>query len=589
MEFALYENLLNETKIFLNKAMDVYASVKDKKIEYFSELDKRILSLLAASLLVEGRLKDFISDYKDIELSKVLDFMEITEDDIKPLIVGYKEFYLENFKDDLVSMDFRNEGKQKYKKTPLVIFSYFNNALVNGSGILNAFANYCDFNSAVFCEHPIFNKLEKLLSASRMIDELNDKPDWDKVGDRWQELYATIDGKPEKNDSNKSSSFAMPRRLIGDIVSSSSFGIETETKEDENKSYVDEKEQVRKKELEYWESEDLWDILEDIKKKFIGQEEAVEDIFYNIVNNQRMILNGNLEDGERSIMFIDGPTGTGKTAIIREISKRLNIPFHRSSSTSYSPTGYVGGDVESILSQLFKESDNDLEKAQRGIVAFDEFDKLVYNPQEGNKLELKKAVQQQLLDFMGGGTYKIPIVRSVFGSISGNFDTSKLTFICLGALTNLREKKSTVTKSMGFNSDVSNKKKETYEITPQDLIDFGYERELVGRLNTYLHTEEYSKEILLKILKESEISPMKGFINWVKGYNKELIIEEGVYEAIAEEAYSLDTGARSLQTVMNSIRTSFLKQVMRSKDHEVYLDIEAVNQACKRATMRKSR
>lgn len=588
MEF--YENLPEETKLFLNKAMDVYASVKDKKIEDFSELDKCILSLLVASLLADGDLKNFISKYDDIKLEKLLDFMEIKEDDIKPLEGDYKTFYDEYFKSILVSMELLNVEKKNYRKTPSVIFSYFNHILVVGSGILNAFANYCEFKSDIFSDHSIFHDLEQKLSLDKSMDE-NENNTLREIEERWREVYQNLDARPEGLNSRKVPFNRSERAQgsIADILPSRMRKEVEELKKDEDNGLLDSKEEERQKELEYWESEDLWTILDEVMAKFIGQEQAVEDIFYNIVNNQRMVLNGTLEDGERSVMFIDGPTGTGKTAIIREISKRLNIPFYRSSATKFSPTGYVGDNIESSLQHLLKEADRDIEKAERGIVVFDEFDKLVYNTQDGNSLDLKKAVQQQLLDFMGGGTYKVPIMQSFFGSMMGNFDTSKLTFICLGALTSLREDKSVEEKSAGFNANITPKKIENFEITPQDLIDFGYERELVGRLNTYLHTEEYQEEVLLRILKESAISPMKGFEKWVNSYNKRLVICDGVYEAIASEAYKLNTGARSLQTVMNNIRTVFLKKVMRSKDDEVYLDTDTVYLACKKAVTRKSR
>lgn len=597
-----YENLLEETKVFLNKAMDFYASIKDIKIEDFSERDKRILSILAASFLAEGELKDIISKFDDLSFEKLLEFMEVEDVEIKPLDGDYKSFYDEFFKQDIETMDIANKDKQMYKKTPTVIFSYFHKVLVINSSILNAFAAYCEFKSPIFGIHPVFKEIEQHLEHNSH-SAINDS--------RWQSLYQNLDASPEKRDdlniqSSKTDfllnhgkvpidraynrglglTYPMPRSRYAEHFTQR-YGIEYE--KDEEKNQIDEKEQKRLDELAYLESDEIWQILDEIKLKFIGQEQAVEDIFYNIINNQRMILNDDLQDGERSIMFIDGPTGTGKTAIITEITDRLNIPFVRTSSTKFSPAGYKGEDIESTLEQLLKKADRDIEKAQKGIIVFDEFDKLVYNPEEGNGLDIKKAVQQQLLDFMGGGTYKVSIMQSLFGNISADFDTSKLTFICLGALTNLRENKSVEKKSTGFNASIETKKKESYEITPQDLINLGYERELVGRINTYLHTEEYSKEDLLRILKESTISPMKGFINLVNSYHKELVIEDGVYEAIVDNAYEYDTGIRGVQATMNSIRSIYLKELMRSKEPTVYLDVESVNRACKNSITRKSR
>lgn len=334
-------------------------------------------------------------------------------------------------------------------------------------------------------------------------------------------------------------------------------------------------------------SDKLWTLLEDIKKRFVGQEELAENLFYNIVNNLSIALN-NGDASSRSVIFLDGSTGTGKTAITSAISSWLNVTFAASSITNYSATGYVGGNITDTLVSLYNNAHGNLEKAERGIIVFDEFDKISYNSQN-NGLEMKKAVQQQLLDFMGGGKYEIAIGDNPFNRRKIAFDTSKLTFICLAALTDLRDKKTNNKPLIGFSDREEVQDNESYTITPEDLIDLGFERELVGRFNVYLHTDEYSKESLLRILKESTISPLIGFKRWINSRNKKLIIEDGVYETIAESAYDLNTGARSLQTVMNNIRTPFLKEVLRGKEETIYLDVDTVKKITEETVKRKVR
>ena len=202
---------------------------------------------------------------------------------------------------------------------------------------------------------------------------------------------------------------------------------------------------------------------------------------------------------------------------------------------------------------------------------------------------MKKAVQQQLLDFMGGGTYEIVVGDNLFNREKITFDTSKLTFICLAALTDLREKKTQKKQIIGFGNRAEAQNNESYTITVQDLIDIGLKKELAGRFNTFLHTEEYSKESLLRILKESTISPIAGFEKWITSHGKKLIIEDSVYEAIADAAYDLNTGARSLQTVMNNIRTPFLKEVLRGKEKTIYLDVDTVKNITEETVKRKVR
>ncbi len=584
--FDSYDDLSEETKIFLNRAMDIY-DVLVGKLNDFSYSDEVVLSIFAATYMINGPLRELVEKYSGLKFDDVLRFMDITKEEIKPLSTDrYAKYYSIHFEQYFKEVA-DSHILDDFPKTPIVIFSYFNQELVNGSNILNKLSKYCGLENTNFKDNAI-NIVVKLLAGAQKNKKKNASflNAWDN--------YKSIDGLPENRDSLLGKARDIRDDFYGGIGSISPRRVPAF--KDSNKMLDkdldgignDNEEELKKRELEYFESDEIWDILEDIKRKFIGQEDAVEDLFYNIVNNQRMVLQGNIQDGERSIMFVDGPTGTGKTAIITEITNRLNIPFHRSSSTTYSPTGYVGEDITITLRSLMKMTNNDIAKAERGIIVFDEFDKLVYNQADGNSLDIKKAVQQQLLDFMGGGSYKVPIMQSMFGSIMGDFDTRNLTFICLGALSSLRDKKSTPEKSIGFNADYESKI-ESYEITPQDLINLGYERELVGRINTYLHTEEYSKEALEKILRESSISPMLGFKKWIESYNKKLIIEEEVYEVIAEEAYKLNTGARSLQTVLNNTRTLFLKQVMRSREDTIYLDCESVRMACRNFVTRKSR
>ena len=292
-------------------------------------------------------------------------------------------------------------------------------------------------------------------------------------------------------------------------------------------------------------------------------------------------------DGQRSIIFLDGPTGTGKTAITREITEKLGIPFTSTSVTNYSSTGYVGGDITDVLKELYNKADKDIEKAQKGIVVLDEFDKIAYSQSGG--LEMKRAVQQQLLDFLGGGKYNLRISDNIFFKDEIEFDTSKLTFVCLGALTDMRAQKTEKKHSIGFGQENVNSDKQVYKITPQDLINIGLERELVGRFNTYLHTNDYSKELLQKILIESTISPLLGLKKWVESKGKKLEIEDGVYELIAEQAYELNTGARSLQTIINNIRTPLIKEVLRGKNSTIYINSETVLNANNQMSIRKGR
>ena len=551
-----YKKFNDKTKLYLNKAMDIYSLIKDKiiiqkvkdiietKYYTFTKLDKKVLSLFIAGFLVDENLKNIYSQYDDIKLNDFFDFIDIKESDIKELADDkYEDFYKKNFQLDLISIIKKNILEINFI-TPEIIISSLQYINLNGSKILDYFALKYDITGSFFGfnSHPIFEAFRN---------------------------YILMDGSIGKRETNK--------RSYND--SSSLF---TEFTENYDNPKLDE----NKIKSNDFDNDYVWETLESIQKKFIGQEKAVEDLFNNIINNQQLVTNDDYTDGQRSLIFLDGPTGTGKTAIIREITDKLDIPFVSTSIMNYSSTGYVGDNLTDNLSKLLKSSNGNLEKAQRGIIVFDEFDKIAYNQNGG--LEMKRAIQQQLLDFLGGGKYDIDISNSIFDRRKVEFDTSKLTFICLGALTELRNQKTENKHYLGFGNENTNKIV-SYKITPQDLINIGLERELVGRINTYLHTEEYAKENLLNILKKSTISPIIGFEKWITSKDKKLIINDDAYEAIAEAAYELNTGARSLQTIMNNIRTHFLKEVLRGKNKEIKLDVNTIIEINENTLNRKVR
>lgn len=537
-----YENFSLETKEFLNKVMDIYYTIKDREIltdsDYRSKgignkltkFEKRILALFMAGYLVDGKLKGILEAYDDIDLKFFLDIVGILEKDILKLPEGeYSEYYHNNFLLDLESLKEEKEIYYDFNEiNPEVIISFLSGTDVNGSNILNYFGKkYLGIN--YFCDHPLFKVIKTFMKIDGCAVER-------KLGDGKSKLL---------NKAVDSTSKSGTSSLIN------------------------------------FNDDNIWELLNTIKERFVGQEEASEYLFYNIINNQQLIEMDNIIDSERSIIFLDGPTGTGKTAIAREITAKAGLPFYASSIMNFSSTGYAGGDIEDILLKLYEKANGDLELAQRGIVVIDEIDKITYL--NDSSLTMKEALQDLLLDFLGGGKYSI---RTGNSQERVDFDTSKLTFICIGALTKLRETKILEDKSLIYVNDRSTS---SYTITVQDLIKIGLKNELVGRFNTFLHTDDYSLEALISILKYSTISPLLGFRRWVEAKGKRLELAEGVYEEIAKCAYDMNTGARGLQAIMNNIRTVFIKDVLRGKDEVVYLDVETVRKIYNNYMIRKVR
>ena len=541
-----YTSLNESVKNYLKIAIDIYKTIEKEEIVQiylpsngyhleFSQNDKIIYSLFAAGSIVEGDFLELLKKY-NVSVKGIFSFIHSDIKSIKKQSEDqYEKIYNLLFKEKL---DLILE-KVLEEKTP---------DLISPDEIIYYLVINNDLKSHVLDCYAFDYGLEKRYSSGLKTHEL------------FKELSKKID-----KDSEEKSEDSEPE----------SAKKNAEYEKYEEYMCFDDVETIQ----EY-----VMPKLEDIKDKFVGQEECAEELFCNIVLNQQLSLTE--EANGRSIIFIDGPTGTGKTAITKEITRTLNLPCVSTSITNYSASGYVGGDLTDLLYQLFDLAEGNPFFAERGIIILDEFDKISY---KSNDLEMKKAVQHQLLDLMGGGKYILSSSdRKGFPFEDYEFDTSKLTFICIGALTNLRDKKTESVKHIGFGAKEQIEKEE-YDINSEDLINMGLERELVGRLNTFIHTKEYSEEDLKNILLNSRISPLIGFENFLNYIGVDLIIEEDVYDLIAHEAYEMKTGARALQTIIYSIRKEFIRDIYQNGLLEIYLDCETVRKVINSMTKRKKR
>jgi len=326
------------------------------------------------------------------------------------------------------------------------------------------------------------------------------------------------------------------------------------------------------------------EMIDQIKRKLIGQEEAVTSVVSNIYANQKIVETGNkgLISTQKSAILLDGTTGTGKTALIKEVSEKLSIPMVVTNATSYSTTGYIGDSIIDILSKLLEQANGDIELAQRGIVCIDEIDKLAQGDMQ-KSIEMRKAVQHDLLSFISGAKYKIK-VGGMYGS-EVEFDTTNLTVICMGAFTELRDKKIKQKQkprvAIGFNSAIEEKEPEedrTYTITAQDYVNFGLERELVGRFSLLASTKTYTVEDYKKILLESDISPLKNFIEFAKSFGiEEVKYDEDFIQRMAEMAYEDNFGARGLHQIIANLKNTLLLDIINLQSKTIYLTTEMLD------------
>ena len=292
----------------------------------------------------------------------------------------------------------------------------------------------------------------------------------------------------------------------------------------------------------------------------IGQDDA--KIALSVAVSQHFKRINNPSDTiklEKTNVLMLGPTGCGKTMLARKIAEYLDLPFAICDATGITEAGYVGDDVESILTRLINESDGDIEKASRGIVYIDEIDKIA---RKGENVSITRdvsgeGVQQALLKMVEGSIMRVPHTskRKHPGSDMIEIDTRGILFICGGAFVGLDKiiEKRTDARSVGFHSAIidKNKSNDLYQqATTKDLIQYGLIPEFIGRFGMITNVDELSTESLVSVLTEPKNSLVKQYqyIFEIDGIELEFQNDALIY--IAERAKELKTNARGLKNII---------------------------------------
>lgn len=318
----------------------------------------------------------------------------------------------------------------------------------------------------------------------------------------------------------------------------------------------------------------------EIKKKLdeivIGQKDAKEVLAVACYNHYKRALMKN-DMIERSNVLFVGPTGSGKTHLIRALGKVMNVPVSTSVATNLTESGYVGEDVDSILAKLLNACDGDVKKAERGIVYIDEIDKLCSTKESSGRDVGKAGVQQALLTMIEGSTVEVAMSRGSNGLVQKKvtMNTSNILFICGGAFPKMENiikerlnKKNVVkNKVIGFHTEpVMNEEKEEEVITGnvlkhttvEDLKAFGMIPEFIGRLPVIAVLDELTVDDLKRILTEPKGNIVSQYQELFKADGIRVVFEDAALEYIAKEAKALGTGARSLRTIVEK----YLKRAM---------------------------
>ena len=304
----------------------------------------------------------------------------------------------------------------------------------------------------------------------------------------------------------------------------------------------------------------------------VGQDFAKKVISVAVYNHYKRVATNTMDEIEieKSNMLMIGPTGSGKTFLVKTLARILQVPLAITDATSLTEAGYIGDDVESVLSKLLAAADNDVEKAERGIIFIDEIDKIAKKQSTTNRDVSGESVQQGMLKLLEGSEVEVPVGATNKNAMvpMTTINTRNILFICGGAFPKLEKViKTRLTKqvSIGFGGELKDKFDNDpnilNKVTAEDLREFGMIPEFLGRLPIVFTLEELTKDALIKVL----VAPKNAII---KQYQKLLALDEvdlqfdnEALEAIAEKAIEKKTGARALRAIIEEFMLDIMYEI----------------------------
>ena len=304
----------------------------------------------------------------------------------------------------------------------------------------------------------------------------------------------------------------------------------------------------------------------------VGQEYAKKAMSVAVYNHYKRVATDTMDEIEieKSNMLMIGPTGSGKTYMVKTLAKLLDVPLAITDATSLTEAGYIGDDIESVVSKLLAAADNDVEKAEQGIIFIDEIDKIAKKKNTSQRDVSGESVQQGMLKLLEGSDVEVPV-----GANSKNamvplttVNTKNILFICGGAFPDLEgiiKERLTKQATIGFGADLKDKynndKNILSKVTTEDLRNFGMIPEFLGRLPIVFTLQGLNEEMMVKILKEPKNAILKQYQKLLALDEVKLEFDDGALQAIAKKAMEKDTGARALRAIIEEFMLDIMYEI----------------------------
>ena len=313
----------------------------------------------------------------------------------------------------------------------------------------------------------------------------------------------------------------------------------------------------------------------------VGQDYAKKVMSVAVYNHyKRAFLGGDQEDADgvviqKSNILMIGPTGSGKTYLVKTLARLLQVPLAIADATSLTEAGYIGDDIESVVSKLLAAADNDVERAEHGIIFIDEIDKIAKKKETRSRDVSGESVQQGMLKLLEGSDVEVPV-----GATSKNamvpqvtVSTKNILFICGGAFPELDEiikERLNQQSSIGFAADLKDKYDEDpnllQQVTLEDLRNFGMIPEFLGRLPIIFSLENLTKDMLVKIMKEPRNAILKQYEKLLELDEVKLEFADDALEAIAQKAMEKKTGARALRSILEDYMLDIMYEIPKDNN-----------------------